>query len=97
MPYIKQEDREQYDLAISEIVDALVTEATKNSMFKGNMNYIFTKIGKDFMAEMIANGHKFGYNQMDDVASAMRGAAVEWDRRVLAPYEDQKIEENGDV
>ena len=37
------------------------------------------------------------YQTCNDVMGALEGAKAEFYRRVVGPYEDQKIEENGDV
>jgi hypothetical protein len=34
---------------------------------------------------------------VNDVVGALDGAKAEFQRRVVAPYEDKKIRENGDV
>ena len=97
MPYIKQYKRNWFDNDINALVRKLIKEMEEDPKFKGTLNYIFTKIGKTLMSRAESEGMKFGYQEIDDVSSAMRGAATEWDRRVLATYEDEKIKENGDV
>lgn len=37
------------------------------------------------------------YQTMNDVLGAIAGAKMEFYRRKVVPYEDEKIEENGDV
>lgn len=37
------------------------------------------------------------YNSLKNYCGELRQAATEIERRILAPYEDLKIEENGDV
>lgn len=37
------------------------------------------------------------YQAANDVVGALEGAKAEFQRRVLAPYEDMKREQNGDV
>lgn len=37
------------------------------------------------------------YQAFNDIIGAMEGAKMELYRRKVAPYEDKKIEENGDV
>jgi hypothetical protein len=41
--------------------------------------------------------HDLSYRTINDVLGALEGAKLEFYRRVAAPYEDQKIQENGDV
>ena len=56
----------------------------------GELNYVITKT----IMEYYYNG---GYQEINDVLGALEGAKLEFYRRVVAPYEDTKIEENGDV
>ena len=37
------------------------------------------------------------YATINDIIGALEGAKMEFYRRVVAPYEDEKIKENGDV
>jgi len=37
------------------------------------------------------------YTTINDVLGALEGAKLEFYRRVVVPYEDEKREENGDV
>jgi hypothetical protein len=34
---------------------------------------------------------------MNDVLGALHAAGLEFNRRIVAPYEDTKIEQNGDI
>jgi hypothetical protein len=58
----------------------------------GQLNYCITKMIKDYLSNK-----KFNYQVINDVVGALDGAKVEFQRRVVAPYEDKKITENGDV
>jgi len=57
----------------------------------GELNYILTMIINNYWQ---TNG---GYRAINDIVGALEGAKLEFYRRVAAPYEDQKIKENGDV
>jgi len=81
MPYIKKEDREKFDLSSC----SLPTNA-------GELNYLITVIVHQYIT---LNG--LNYQKLNDVVGALDGAKVEFQRRVVAPYEDSKIKENGDV
>lgn len=58
----------------------------------GELNFIFTEIIKQYLK---LNGKS--YQSINDIVGALEGAKMEFYRRVAAPYEDLKIEENGDV
>lgn len=81
MPYIKQERRTDFDL--------LDTIHPKNP---GELNYVITKLVIKYFEHNGAN-----YQAINDVLGAAQGACLEFYRRKAAPYEDVKIQENGDV
>jgi hypothetical protein len=58
----------------------------------GDLNYLFTKLAIAYVKE-----HGLSYQRLNDVVGALDGAKAEFQRRVVAPYEDTKIRENGDV
>jgi hypothetical protein len=58
----------------------------------GDLNYIFTKIINHYMNR---KGEK--YQHYNDVIGALEACKLELYRRRVAPYEDKKITENGDV
>ena len=57
----------------------------------GELNYVLTKIVHGYL------GSNPNYQQFNDAMGALEGAKLELYRRKVAPYEDIKIEENGDV
>lgn len=58
----------------------------------GELNYEITCLIQTY----IKNNGK-DYQNINDVIGALEGAKLEFYRRIVAPYEDLKIEENGDV
>lgn len=82
MPYIKKDRREQCD----EVVDIMNVVHVNAD---GDLNYILYKYCK--------NNIKPSYNNYKNYIGELRQCATEIERRLLAPYEDTKIEENGDV
>jgi hypothetical protein len=84
MPYIEQNKRNYIDPLIEPIIQRV------GVMDKGNINYIITRI----VAAKYANG---GYEKRSTGAGVLQDAHDEYYRRVVAPYEDQKLQENGDV
>jgi len=83
MPYIKQEDRTCFD-GINTFVDV-----PDNA---GELNYLLTVIWKAYF-----EFHGGRYQQMNDIIGALEGCKLEFYRRLITPYEDTKIKENGDV
>jgi predicted DNA-binding protein with PD1-like motif len=58
----------------------------------GELNFLFTEAITDYIEKQ-----GLSYQTINDVVGALEGAKLEFYRRVAAPYEDVKIEENGDV
>jgi hypothetical protein len=90
MPYIKSEDRYKYREILEMIDDISLRRNILNSA--GDLNYLITKIIHKYMA---INGKK--YQTMNDIVGALESAKAEFQRRVVSPYEDLKIDENGDL
>lgn len=58
----------------------------------GTLNYVITKIILGYVRQ-----HGLNYQTCNDIMGAMQGAAREFYRRIVGPYENEKIAENGDV
>lgn len=58
----------------------------------GELNYMLSRLCQIYWQY---NGHS--YQNINDIIGALEGAKMEFYRRVVVPYEDQKIKENGDV
>lgn len=58
----------------------------------GELNFCITVAVKEYL-------HRKGrcYQTMNDIVGALDGAKVEFQRVVVAPYEDLKIKENGKI
>ena len=59
----------------------------------GDLNYILTNVCKAYMKKQIY----INYQTYNDVIGALECCKLEMYRRSIAPYEDDKIKENGDV
>lgn len=58
----------------------------------GHLNYIFTVIIKRYLKTQ-----GISYQTMNDIVGALDNAKDEFRRRIQHPYEDEKIQLNGDV
>lgn len=82
MPYIKKEQRV--------FMDRIVNEMKENNVgANGDLNYILYAYCKRYV--------KPSYNNYKNFCGELRQCATEIERRLLGPYEDTKIKENGDV
>jgi hypothetical protein len=95
MPYIKEKKRWEICLkswqpnADSKHSDYLDMGAIDCA---GDMNYAFTEIVLSYIKR---NG--LNYQNINDIVGALEGAKTEFNRRIVGPYENEKIEQNGDV
>ena len=87
MPYITQEERPQYDEVIAELT-RLLKEKPPESV-DGHLNYVVTRIIKEV--------YPLRYYHINKAMGVLECIQHEFYRRVAAPYEDTKIEQNGDV
>ena len=88
MPYINKDSRAEYDNEINSLVEKL--DGWDNDTLSGHLNYIFFRI-----ASVLGTDEPYARRAV--VSSALAEAQAEFRRRVMAPYEDEKIELNGDV
>jgi len=87
MPYIVAEDRPQYDKVLEEITNLLKEKPPET--IDGHLNYLVTKIIKEV--------YPLRYFHINKAMGVLECIQHEFYRRVAAPYEDTKIEQNGDV
>lgn len=86
MPYIKNNRRSIYESQIQ-----YLTQMIHNP---GELNYVMTRLADGYITT-----HEKNYKTMNEIIGVIECMKQEFYRRVLAPYEDQKINdpESGDV
>lgn len=87
MPYIKQEDRGKWKGVLEDIADEL--KDLPVDAVDGNLNYLISSVLKKAYPAKY-----FNYNRAIGMLECVK---QEFYRRDVGPYEDKKIEENGDV
>ncbi|PIQ73980.1 MAG: hypothetical protein CO002_03030 [Candidatus Portnoybacteria bacterium CG_4_8_14_3_um_filter_44_10] len=92
MPYIKQEQRITLDKHIERLAEEIkkLSAGDDKTAFAGLLNYSCTKLA-------LALIPKRGYAFIALITGVFKNIADEFYRRYAAPYEDEKIKENGDV
>lgn len=88
MPYIKKAHREPFNIGHEGATDGIYFGATN----PGELNYMLTKVCLSYLEHA-----PLSYQQYNDVVGALEACKLEFYRRAVAPYEDKKIQENGDV
>jgi len=84
MPYIQQDDRQFFDERLTFNATAIHSP--------GDLNYCITKLINHYLS-----CHGKNYTNINAVIGVLDCAKMELYRRIAAPYEDTKIQENGDV
>ncbi len=85
MPYIDKDRR--HDLA---------TGATFPQT-AGELNFAITTICLAYLGDQLAEQRALRYAQLNDVIGVLESAKLEFYRRLVAEFEDTKIQKNGDV
>lgn len=85
MPYVQQERRKELDSEIEALVKKL------KEMALGDVVYALYRITKDVY------GNTKNYYTKAQGITALESTKLEYYRRILASYEDEKSKENGDI
>lgn len=94
MPYIPKHERTKYDPLINHLASILNTRID-NDKISGELNYVLFRLARLLCDK--SSGGKHNYARMAVVSSALGEARTEFQRRIMAPYEDEKIRIAGDV
>jgi len=89
MPYIKKEDRPKWDKLVDLVAETIKEAKIDEKSIDGNLNYFITRI----MHKCYSPSY-YNYNKAMGVLECIK---QELYRRIVAPYEDKKVAENGDV
>jgi hypothetical protein len=87
MPYIKQEQRPSIDELVAPLIAHLKELPLEDQ--DGSLNYAVTKVLKDV--------YPMKYFHLNRALGVLTAIRAEFYRVVVAPYEDIKIKENGEV
>jgi len=85
MPYIKQDQRKKFEAILGWVLVDMPSDA-------GQLNYLISRIVDTYIQ---VKGKK--YTNLNEVIGVLECVKQEYYRRIAAPYEDEKIAENGDV
>ena len=88
MPYIAQTRRADLDPAIADLVLALSEEGYT----EGELNYVISMLLLHAL-----EGQGISYRVLNNLVGVLESAKLEFVRRHMNPYEDEKIHDNGDL
>ena len=75
------------DQALRDVIDRGMEQPNN----PGQLNYVLTQVVKAYIER-----NDESYQTYNDIMGALEGCKLELYRRMIAAYEDRKIEENGD-
>ena len=87
MPYIQESDRLRFDFAL----DTLAALLKVSPNYEGDLNYCISKLTNTLLQDNLK------YAEVNRIIGALECAKLEIYRRLVSPYEDEKVVENGDV
>jgi hypothetical protein len=87
MPYIPRNQRPELDKKMDSLIEHLAKLPFEEQ--DGALNYTFTR--------MIKKIYPVRYRHLNRALGVLSAVTHELYRRVVGPYEDEKIQENGDV
>ena len=85
MPYIDRSRRKPMKKPIGDLLAFVENE--------GDLNYAISRICKRYMQIK----SPINYALLNEIMGVLESAKLEFYRRVVAPYEEVKIQENGDI
>lgn len=88
MPYVKQQQRARLDPYIWQ----LIVELVRMGFASGDVSYALTQVLLSYVKY-----HGKCYKTLKDVGGILSYTDKEFYRKVVAPYEDKKAKENGEV
>lgn len=96
MPYINKDEREELDPYIRDMVVAIKNTTTnldnpndfKNHL--GRINYVFSRVLSGVMGNI-------SYSKIAMATGVIENIKQEFYRRLASVYEDNKIQDNGDI
>jgi hypothetical protein len=85
MPYINSNRRKAFKSALGDL-QAQIEGA-------GDLNYVISKLCKRY----VQIREPITYSLLNEIIGVLESAKMELFRRMVAPYEDVKIQEHGDI
>jgi hypothetical protein len=82
-----------YTLEAERLQEEELRKIARSLMHQGQLTWAISVL----MDEYVLSGGVVGYAQLSRARAAAQDAADEWYRVVMAPYEDAKRAQNGDV
>lgn len=89
VPYIRQHERLKYVPVLLEVAKIFAPMSNENK--PGELAFLLTAIVRE------AVGENARFSELNLAIGALESVKLEFYRKTIAPYEDRKIVENGDL
>lgn len=89
MPYINNKDRDKFEENLNHL--------SQNIHSVGDMNYCISTLISNFLEDIAKVEGKVSYHHYNQLIGVLECAKLELYRRLVVPYEDIKLTDNGDV
>lgn len=90
MPYIKPAERPQYEELVEELASILA--AKPHTVRAGHLNYVVSSVVRRMLRKTEGR-----YKDHNDIMGALICLMLEFYSMDTRPYEDEKIDQNGDI
>ena len=91
MPYILQKNREKFEVALLQLEEELTEHGRGWFPATGELNFVISSLIWRLFDQ------RPSYTLGNDLVGVLECVKAEFIRRRLNPYEDKKIQENGDL
>jgi hypothetical protein len=88
MPYIDKEERARLDVVVEVAIRTLSEKSLDKSL--GDLNYVISRVTAGLIGIP-------SYSKIAMTTGVLENVKQELYRRMASPYEDKKIEDNGDI
>ncbi len=85
MPYLKTQQKEYFGDILKALNHSHISDG-------GELNFVLTEVVKQYLLT-----HPKKYDTFNTVVGSLESCKLELYRRLIAPYESEKIASNGDV
>lgn len=95
MPYIDEPRRDEFAEGLAGLLEAM--REAYGGLNPGDVNYLVTHVVNQFLRCRAEEDGRPRYQHYNAAIGVLESAKLELYRRMVAPYEDEKVLANGDV
>lgn len=95
MPYVMEPRRREILIDVTDpnsAISDLMINVRAAASSPGDLNFAISELCKAYL-----RSHGLDYTSLNEIVGVLECTKLEFYRRVTAPYEDEKIKQNGDI